>query len=183
MPCLTLSERVFSLTTLQKLWLTGSYMGVCIQWTYLRWASESKAAVKVPEIHVCELIEAAAAGHLSDWILMSLRYVGLKHTNTHSWPCCRGMSLACSSVVMDTPRHIRHPICGGMLSASEGLAPTPPPPNPYSLSPFPPKGNPCPLIPPKQTQHQLSITWKHTAAAVSPPVLVSSSLLTGRLEM
>lgn len=32
---------------------------------------------------------------------------------------------ACSEVVMDTPRHIRHPISGGMLSASEGLAPNP----------------------------------------------------------
>lgn len=56
----------------------------------------------------------------------------IQHTRTHTdtGPRYRGMSLARSSVVMDTSRHIRHPISrgggwgGGVLSASEGLAPS-----------------------------------------------------------
>ena len=116
--------------------------------------------------------------HLIEWILMSPRYVGLNgsvhthtHTHTHTdtnstWSCCRGLSLACSSVVMDTPRHIRHPISGGMLSASEGLAPCPPTPlhllpqtlNPHSLSPSPQNWIPVPYSPWKtgSTSNRLS---------------------------
>lgn len=65
--------------------------------------------------------------------------------------CYRGMSLAFSSVVMDTSRHIHHPISRRMLSASEGLAPSNSPlpslphvVHPHSLSPSPQKLNPVP---------------------------------------
>lgn len=44
---------------------------------------------------------------------------------------------------MDTPRHIRHPISGGMLSASEGLAPNPQ--SPFSTPS--PKMNSVPILP------------------------------------
>lgn len=63
--------------------------------------------------------------------------------------CYRGMSLAFSSVVMDTSRHIRHPISRRMLSASEGLAPSEPPllhRGKDILYPLPPKFNPQPLF-------------------------------------
>lgn len=75
---------------------------------------------------------------------------------------------------MDTSRHIRHPISRRMLSASEGLAPSKPPPpacRPPSFSiPFPPKNwIPVPYSLKKLPQPQkpsLSLTedWKRTAA-------------------
>ena len=130
---------------------------------------------------------------------MSQRYVGLNgsartHIDTNStWPCCRGMSLACSSVVMDTPRHIRHPISRGMLSASEGLAPRLPPTTPPFvpqtlktpiLYPLPPKTeSPSLILPEKPAQPQkgsLLVSWVGSTQLLScPSVWGPPLLLTG----
>lgn len=84
--------------------------------------------------------------------------------------CYCGMSLAFSGVVMDTSRHIRHPISRRMLSASEGLAPSEPPPNltppaqgkRHSLSPSPQKLNPRPLFSQKPLCLLLTEDWMQT---------------------
>lgn len=83
-----------------------------------------------------------------------------KHVHTHiysNFPMVPWYIPACSKVVMDTPRHIRHPISGGMLSASEGLAPNPQPP----FSTPSPKMNSVPILP----ENRLSLKKKKRLSA------------------
>lgn len=101
------------------------------------------------------------------------------YTETHDTEtpldCYRGMSLAFSSVVMDTSRHIRHPISRRMLSASEGLAPSEPPPHPLPSPPAQGKRHSLSPSPQKIESPSLSLSLSQKAASGSKTSLFDAN--------